>query len=129
MNKILIKDVNLNGITQDILLAGNVISATGKNLSQENALVIDGKGKAALPAFYNMHTHSAMEILRGYADDMALMPWLQDKIWPIEGKMTEEDVYWGTKFACLEMIKGGTVLANDMYWHWHGEARAAQEMG
>jgi len=129
MEKILIKDVILDGVTQDILIEGNLITEIGNNLKKDNALIINGKGKAALPAFYNMHTHSAMEILRGYADDMALMPWLQDKIWPVEGKMTEEDVYWGTKFACLEMIKGGTVLANDMYWHWHGEARAVQEMG
>ena len=129
MDKILIKGVLLDSVIQDILIEGNLITQTGSNLYAENTKVIDGKNKAALPAFYNMHTHSAMEILRGYADDMALMPWLQDKIWPIEAKMTEEDVYWGTKFACLEMIKSGTVLANDMYWHWHGEARAAQEMG
>ncbi|MCF7913270.1 MAG: amidohydrolase [Candidatus Cloacimonetes bacterium] len=129
MNKILIKGVLLDSVIQDILIEGNLITQTGSNLRAENAKIIDGGNKAALPAFYNMHTHSAMEILRGYADDMALMPWLQDKIWPVEGKMTEEDVYWGTKFACLEMIKSGTVLANDMYWHWHGEARAAQEMG
>jgi 5-methylthioadenosine/S-adenosylhomocysteine deaminase len=129
MDKILIKGVLLDSVIQDILIEGNLITQTGSNLTAENAKVINGKNKAALPAFYNMHTHSAMEILRGYADDMALMPWLQDNIWPIEAKMTEEDVYWGTKFACLEMIKSGTVLANDMYWHWHGEARAAQEMG
>jgi 5-methylthioadenosine/S-adenosylhomocysteine deaminase len=76
-----------------------------------------------------MHTHTAMTLFRGFADDMALMPWLQKKIWPQESKLTEEDVYQGTRFGILEMIKAGTVLANDMYWFWKGEARAAQEMG
>ena len=129
MYKLLIREVLLNNKIQDILIEGDRISKIGENIQSENIEILNGRNKAALPAFYNMHTHSAMTILRGYADDMALMPWLQKKIWPVESKMTEEDIYWGTKLACLEMIKSGTVLANDMYWHWHGEARAAQEMG
>ena len=60
---------------------------------------------------------------------MPLQRWLQEKIWPVEAKMTEEDVYWGTKLACLEMIKTGTTFFNDMYWHWEGVARAVTEMG
>ena len=61
--------------------------------------VMDGTGKAAVPPFYNTHTHAAMTLLRGYADDMELFTWLQDYIWPIEGRLTEEDVYTGTQLA------------------------------
>lgn len=129
MNKILIKNASLDGKSKDILIVDKLIAKIDNQINEPQATLIDAKNLAALPAFYNMHTHSAMTILRGFADDMPLMPWLQEKIWPIEAKMTEEDVYWGTKFACLEMIKSGTVLANDMYWHWKGEARAASEMG
>ena len=128
MQKILIKNVMLDQKKQDILIEGNMISEIGEEVANQEAKIIDGKQKAALPAFYNMHTHTAMTLLRGYADDMALMTWLQDKIWPYEQKMTEEDVYWGTKFGIMELIKAGTVLSNDMYWHWHGGARAAKEM-
>ena len=61
--------------------------------------VMDGTGKAAVPPFYNTHTHAAMTLLRGYADDMELFTWLQDYIWPVEGRLTEEDVYTGTQLA------------------------------
>ena len=60
---------------------------------------------------------------------MPLKEWLETKIWPVEAHLTEEDVYWGVKLACLEMIKTGTTFFNDMYWHWRGTARAVQEMG
>ncbi|MDD3648070.1 MAG: amidohydrolase, partial [Candidatus Dojkabacteria bacterium] len=61
--------------------------------------------------------------------DIPLNKWLQEKIWPLEEKLTEEDVYWGAKLACLEMIKSGTTTFNDMYWHFEGTARAVEEMG
>ena len=70
-----------------------------------------------------------MTLLRGYADDMPLQQWLEEKIWVLESKMTGEDVYWGTKLACLEMIKSGTTVFNDMYWFWEDSARAVADMG
>ena len=79
--------------------------------------VIDGSGKAILPPFYNAHTHAGMSLLRGYADDMALFAWLQNAIWPAEDRMSREDILAGARLAMLEMIKGGTVFFNDMYWH------------
>ena len=82
-----------------------------------------------VPAFYNCHTHLAMSLLRGCADDLALMPWLQDHIWPAEAKLTEELVYAGARLGILELIRGGTVFANDMYWYAPAVARAAEEMG
>ena len=126
---ILIAGVRLNGETTDIFIEGNRIEQIGDQLKVKADEVISGKGKAAIPSFVNGHTHAAMTLLRGYADDMPLQEWLENKIWPVEAHMTEDDVYWGTKLACLEMIKTGTTFFNDMYWHWRGTARAVEEMG
>jgi 5-methylthioadenosine/S-adenosylhomocysteine deaminase len=126
---ILITGVRLNGETKDIFIEGNRTKQIGDQLNIKADEVIAGEGKAAVPSFINGHTHAAMTLLRGYADDMPLKEWLETKIWPVEAHMTEEDVYWGTKLACLEMIKTGTTFFNDMYWHWRGTARAVEEMG
>ena len=91
--------------------------------------MIDGSGKAAIPPFYNTHTHAAMTLLRGYADDMELFTWLNDYIWPAEGRLTGEDIYAGTRLALLEMIRSGTVFFNDMYWYQPDAIRAVEEMG
>lgn len=85
--------------------------------------------KAVIPGLINAHTHAAMTLFRGFGDDMALMPWLEQKIWPNEAKMTDEDVYWGTKLACLEMIKSGTTTFYDMYQRLEATAQAVEEMG
>ncbi len=127
---ILIKDVLLlEGKKRDILIEGNRIIRIDEQINFEADKIIDGWHKAAMPSLMNGHTHAAMTLIRGYADDMYLKEWLENKIWPIEAKLTEEDVYWGAKLACLEMIKSGTTFFNDMYWHWHGTAKAVEEMG
>jgi len=127
---ILIKDILLlDGKRKDIYIEGNIIKEIGDNLKYEADKIIDGREDLAIPPFINSHTHSAMTLLRGYADDMPLMQWLSTKIWPIEAKMTEEDVYWGAKLASIEMIRSGITLFNDMYWHFEGTARAVEEMG
>ncbi len=131
--RILITNVLLDGQPRDILVEGNRFVRIGSFAgTYERSLVdkeIDGTGKAILPSLMNGHTHAAMTLLRGYADDMPLGTWLKDHIWPIEAKMTEEDIYWGAKFACLEMIRTGTTFFADMYWHFPGTVRAVQEMG
>lgn len=126
---ILIKNVLLKKKTTDVYIEENSISEVKEKINVEADYKIDGKNKAIIPGFFNSHTHAAMTLMRGYADDMVLHEWLETKIWPLEGKLTEEDVYWGTKLACLEMIKSGTVFFNDMYWHLLGSARAVEEMG
>ena len=70
-----------------------------------------------------------MTLFRGYGDDLPLMRWLEEKIWPIERKLEPEDVYWGTRLACLEMIRTGTVRFWDMYWHPAAAARAVADAG
>ena len=91
--------------------------------------VLDAAGMALLPGLVNGHTHAAMTLMRGYGDDLPLMRWLQDRIWPTEAKLTAGDVYWGTRLACVEMIRSGTVRFWDMYWQPEAVARAVQESG
>ncbi|HNX17655.1 MAG TPA: amidohydrolase family protein [Methanoregula sp.] len=95
----------------------------------EAEYIIDGDGALAMPGLVNTHTHAAMSLLRGYADDMILQDWLGQKIWPLEAHLTGEDVYWGTKLACLEMIRTGTTAFNDMYFFMEDAARAVDEAG
>jgi 5-methylthioadenosine/S-adenosylhomocysteine deaminase len=127
--KILIKDVLLDGHTTDIFMENGVIEEITAQCDRKADKIINGRNKAALPSFINGHTHAAMTLFRGYADDMPLKNWLEEKIWPLEAKLSEEDVYWGAKLACLEMIKNGITVFNDMYWHWEATARATCDMG
>ena len=126
---LLITDVMHEGKTVDVLITGNRFAAIGSLKDMRAEVRIDGSGKALVPSLMNGHTHAAMTLLRGYADDMPLETWLQKHIWPVEARLTEEDVYWGTKFACLEMIRTGTTFFADMYWHLPGTVRAVEEMG
>src|SRR3990167_7458697 len=72
---------------------------------------------ALMPGFINSHTHIAMNIFRGLADDLELMDWLNNYIWPAEGKWVSHDlVYDASKLAMAEMIRGGTTCFNDMYF-------------
>jgi len=131
----LIKNVSLLQSNQllkdrDILIEGNRIVRIGKDLPKDRDVdIIDGHGQLAIPGLINCHTHLAMTLLRGYADDMELMPWLQNKIWPLEAKLTREDIYWGVKLGCLEQIRLGITCYNDMYYFMDETARATKEMG
>ena len=91
--------------------------------------VIDADGMAIVPGLVNGHTHAAMTLFRGHGDDLPLMRWLQEVIWPVEARLEAEDVYWGTRLACLEMIRTGTVRFWDMYWHPGATARAVEDAG
>lgn len=84
---------------------------------------------AAVPGLVNAHTHVAMTLMRGYADDMELMPWLEQKIWPREVKLNRDDIYWGSLLGMVEMLRAGVTTFNDMYWHFDATAQAAQESG
>ena len=91
--------------------------------------IIDGCGRLVLPGFVNAHTHLGMTLLRGYGDDLPLMTWLQEKMWPVEEQLTPEDVYWSALLAVAEMIKGGVTTCADMYFHMEAVAEAAAESG
>jgi 5-methylthioadenosine/S-adenosylhomocysteine deaminase len=91
--------------------------------------VVDAEGLLLCPPMVNAHTHAAMTLFRGFGDDMPLMEWLRTKIWPAEAKLHSDDVYWGTRLACLEMIRSGTSRFFDMYWHGAQAARAVVDSG
>ncbi|MHB9023386.1 MAG: amidohydrolase [Armatimonadota bacterium] len=91
--------------------------------------VIDGNGMVALPGLINAHTHLAMTLFRGAADDLPLMTWLQEKIWPVEANVTAEDVYWASQLGIAEMLRAGVTTFNDMYWHVEAVADAVRESG
>jgi 5-methylthioadenosine/S-adenosylhomocysteine deaminase len=91
--------------------------------------VIDGREMVALPAFFNAHTHAAMTLERGWAEDLPFERWLNEKIWVAESALQEEDVYWGAALACCEMIRAGTVGFADHYFWQDETARAVEESG
>lgn len=129
---ILLKDISVEGQATNVAIKGNQIrqiSSDATDFTSKFDRVIDGNGYIALPALLNGHTHAAMTLFRGYGDDLPLQEWLEDKIWPLEEELTEEAVYWGTRLACLEMIKTGTCFFNDMYWEFDGAAQAVEDSG
>lgn len=113
------------GIVDDTI---EVISKE-KPAGYEEAKVIDAAGKIAVPGMVNTHTHAAMTLLRSYADDMVLMDWLQNKIWPAEDGLTDDDIYWGTMLSIAEMLKTGTTCFADMYFAMDRVADAVAETG
>ncbi|MCG8513209.1 MAG: amidohydrolase [Halanaerobiales bacterium] len=91
--------------------------------------IINGKNKMVLPGLINSHTHTAMTLLRGYADDLPLRKWLEEKIWPFEAKLSADDIYWGSMLAILEMLSSGTTTFTDMYFQMDRVAEAVTETG
>ncbi len=126
---ILICNVELNGKPMDIFIEGSLIKQIGQGLQVVADTIIEGTNKAVFPGFINAHSHAAMTLFRGYAEDLPLERWLNEKIWPAEAKHTDETVYWGVKLACLEMIESGTTCFNDMYFRTQSTYQAISEMG
>ncbi len=132
--KILIKNVSLlreNKVIPDvsILTRDDVIEYIGKEIPKDYDYEIDGREKLAMPGLVNAHTHLAMTLFRGFADDLPLKEWLETKIWPNEAKLKEEDVYWGSLLGALEMIKGGTIAFSDMYFYMDKVAEVVEISG
>lgn len=154
-----IKDALFQGETTSVLIENNTITGIGKNLpmpvsfkeatacankcdaetvsskcaetnvTDNSVIIIDARGKALFPTFANMHTHAAMTLFRGYGDDHPLQEWLQEWIWPAERNLDDDIVYWATRLACLEMIKSGTTLFNNMYFYTTSEIKAVADSG
>jgi 5-methylthioadenosine/S-adenosylhomocysteine deaminase len=98
-------------------------------ITEEADHVIDGRGKLVMPGLVNAHTHLSMTLLRGVADDIPLMTWLQDHIWPIEANLNENHIKAGADLGIVEMIKSGTTCFNDMYWHMEVVAESVGNSG
>lgn len=90
---------------------------------------IDGRGLVALPALFNAHTHAAMTLERGWAEDLPFERWLNEKIWVAESALEEEDVYWGAALAGAEMLRAGTIGFADHYFWMDQVARFVEESG
>lgn len=110
-----------------LLIDGERITYAGPRLDAPPAgpgdEVVALPGRALIPGFVNAHTHIPMQILRGIADDVALMPWLQEHIWPVEERMSEEDILAGSRLALLEAVSCGVTAINDMYGRSQGPGR------
>ncbi|HIU64396.1 MAG TPA: amidohydrolase, partial [Candidatus Avacidaminococcus intestinavium] len=138
MSLLLIKNTEIiseqQNLTYNIGIENSVITYIGPtNQAIPNgfsaALVIDADNKLAVPGMVNTHTHAAMTLLRSYADDMVLMDWLENKIWPAEANLTGDDVYWGTMLAIIEMLRSGTTTFADMYFFMDRVAEAVASSG
>ena len=131
----LIKNVELQEneqyVIRHILITDNLISDITATLPENINfdVIIDGSNKFATPGLVNTHTHAAMTLFRSYADDMFLMDWLENKIWPAEANLTAEDVYWGTLLSIGEMLKSGTTCFADMYFFMDEVAKAVEVSG
>ena len=135
MNKTLLesgKYLNPTGevITGDIGIEnGKILFCGARPAGWQPTETIDCRNSFTTPGFINAHTHAAMTLFRSYADDMALLDWLQQKIWPAESNLTAEDVYWGTQLAIAEMLASGTTAFADMYFFMDQVAKACTETG
>jgi 5-methylthioadenosine/S-adenosylhomocysteine deaminase len=123
-------DVVLDGEHVALRAVDGTITALGADVEPEpRDDVVAGRGLALVPGLVNGHGHAAMTLLRGYGDDLPLKRWLETRIWPAEARLTRDDVYWGTRLACLEMIRAGTTHCWDMYWFQFDVARAFVDSG
>jgi 5-methylthioadenosine/S-adenosylhomocysteine deaminase len=120
----------LGGESVGVRCVDGTIAALGPEvMAQPGEETIDAAGAPLVAPLLNGHTHAAMTLFRGYGGDLPLMRWLREVIWPIEAKLEPEDVYWGTRLACLEMVRTGTSRFWDMYWHPEATARAVSDAG
>jgi len=125
-----VRDAVLDGETVGLRCEDGAIVALGPGVAAEPGdETIEAAGAHLVAPLVNGHTHAAMTLFRGYGGDLPLMRWLQEVVWPVEAKLEPEDVYWGTRLACAEMIRTGTVRFWDMYWHPGETARAVRDAG
>lgn len=138
MSKLLFKNVDILTLdAEDRVLRNSSLAIDGKTIvgvgSAPREFVpdetIDATDHIALPGLFNAHTHAAMTFQRGWAEDLDIVRWFNERIWVAESGLTEEDVYWGTALAACEMIQSGTVAFADHYFWMTQVARVVQEAG
>ncbi len=120
---------NQKVVKADVLIDGNRIAKVKKGISEPADTVIDATGKVVSPGFINLHTHSPMGLLRGLADDLPLMDWLEKHILPREAKLRRKHIKVGAYLGALEMIRTGTTTFLDMYFHMDAVGEAVLEGG
>jgi 5-methylthioadenosine/S-adenosylhomocysteine deaminase len=134
----------VSGVPPPLTVTGAVLDGEAVGLRCEGGLIaelgagvepkpgeetIEAAGAPLVPPLLNGHTHAAMTLFRGKGGELPLMRWLRERVWPIEAGLEPEDVYWGARLACLEMIRTGTTRFWDMYWHPAATARAVRDAG
>ncbi len=111
-------------------IEGDFITYIDDKMPQKDfGVTYEGKGKLLMSGFYNAHAHSAMTLMRGYAENLMLQEWLEKKIFPFETKLNKNAVYWGTMLAMAESIRFGIVSSTDMYYFCDDMIRAVLETG
>lgn len=113
----------------DVLIQENKIKKIEKNIKEAADKIIDASNKIVMPGLINTHSHISMSIFRETLDGYKLQAWLEKKIWPMEDRLTDEDVYYASLLSCIEMIKTGTTTVNDMYFMQENTIKAAEELG
>jgi len=121
-NDVLVKDV-------DVLIKDGKIEKIDKDISEPGEEIIDATDRVVVPGLINTHSHISMSIFRGTFEGCNLYTWLNEKIWPIEDKMTEDDVYNASMLSILEMISTGTTCFNDHYFMSEQTRKAVEETG
>ena len=111
----------------DIVIEDDKIIDVLDNYTGEYDMLIDASNKIVMPGLINAHTHLGMSYFRATNDNLTLQKWLNEKIWPIEDKLTDEDVYYSSLLSLIEMIKTGTTCSNDMYYNCEGTIKAIKE--
>lgn len=124
----LVLDKHFNIIKEDVFVDGDSIVAIGE-YDKTADTVYDLNGNLLMPSFKNAHTHSAMTFGRSFADDLPLQPWLYDKIFPLEAKLTPQDIYDLSMLAFLEYLTSGTSACFDMYYFPEMMAKASVDFG
>jgi len=133
---ILIRDTNILTMENEEIIKGNIGIVDSEiafyGVTPDEFIpdeVIDGEGTITMPGLINAHTHAAMSLMRNYADDLPFWPWLTEKIWPIEEKLTGDHVYHGTMLSIVEMIRSGITTFADMYMFMDEVAKAVEITG
>lgn len=135
---ILIKNANLISMSEnrekfeediDIYIENGRIKKIDRNIEEVAEKIIDARGKVVMPGLINTHAHVPMSIFRETLDGYTLQDWLEKKIWPMEDKLTNEDVYYASMLSFIEMIKTGTTTINDMYFMQEDIISAALKTG
>jgi len=130
LDNLTIRGAELGGERVGVRCVGGRIEAIGPEVgAAPGDETLDANGAHLVPPLLNGHTHAAMTLFRGSGGDLPLMPWLEQRIWPVEAKLSGEDVYWGARLACAEMVRSGTTRFWDMYWHPEATARAVADAG
>lgn len=123
------KDNSLDITTDDVWVDGNKIAFIGAQPDKKADEEINLNGNLLMPSFKNTHTHSAMTFARSLADDLPLQPWLYDMIFPMEAKLTGDDIYHLSKLAFLEYLTSGISACFDMYYFPEAMAKASIDFG